>query len=916
MRSTYSALALALVAPSVLAQECPPGYEKSKISWVDCPVTDLPSLQCATLEVPLDYAKPSGDILNLRLIRVPASAANPRNKSIIYNPGGPGEPGIANLVEGGFGLDIQKLVGTDFNLIAFDPRGTGLSIPFGCPLLDRPNDYKEPESVLRRLYNALSRQSDECAKFREQNALIGTAYVARDIKAIAEALGEDGLIRYLGYSYGTLLGATTAAMFPESIDRMVLDGNINPTDYYYGLGEESVAAVDPSVGRFFDLCAEAGPDNCALAVEGQTGAQLKQTYDDFLSSLTYEQSYDIRSSFFGTLYSPSDFAAQAEELEGYYNNGTSPEKRSLRKRQSDEDEEEEEDNSAGFDPTLSRTVLTPMALEGITCGDWIFTPEASVDAFKEYLAIWKRVSKYGGDQGLLTTLYTCALWKNDAREKYMGGFRGIATKNPILFVNTQFDPVTPLVSAQNSSSGFIGSRLLVSTASGHCSTRQPSSELNAQVRQYFVDALFPAVQKLYNPDQANPFIAPPADVPTGPIPTRRKRRPTYPAFFDDRVAMVKRQTNVPVGCVKKHTSSSSSSSHKATSSVSVSASKTYSTSSAHTVSSSGKASASASSAGPKDYASTSTRSAGYGDYSSSSTRVVANGHNGGGYEDSLRTSTRTPSYDGYGSPSVSTRTPSYDGHGYASSSTRTPSYEGHGYASSSVRTPAYDGYGHASSSARVPSYDGYGHPASSPSPKHPSTVTTPAGSHPSVPCITKTITDFTYETVTKCSGYGDHCQVGSVVTKTSIRTTVVTVTASATPIVHKSIVSSAPGQVYSVPPKSDQPYVSKPAQSAVPAVSHPVYGTPVKVSSAAPVHEPVKSSAAPVVPVSVSKATSVVYSVPTYTVPAEVPKNATRSSGTPTGYYGPQFTGAAATERVVVSFVALIVGITSLAVFL
>jgi len=68
-----------------------------------------------------------------------------------------------------------------------------------------------------------------------ENALMGTAYVARDIKAIAEALGEDNLIRYLGYSYGTLLGATTAAMFPRSIDRMVLDGNINPTDYYRGL---------------------------------------------------------------------------------------------------------------------------------------------------------------------------------------------------------------------------------------------------------------------------------------------------------------------------------------------------------------------------------------------------------------------------------------------------------------------------------------------------------------------------------------------------------------------------------------------------------------------------------------------------------------------------------------------------------
>jgi|TARA_R110002003_G_scaffold104_9_gene8261 pimeloyl-ACP methyl ester carboxylesterase len=103
--------------------------------------------------------------------------------------------------------------------------------------LNRTRDYKDTDSNLQRVYDALSLQADECAtkELKDDNALIGTAYVARDIKAIAEALGEDGLIRYIGYSYGTLLGATTAAMFPDSIGRMVLDGNINPTDYYYGL---------------------------------------------------------------------------------------------------------------------------------------------------------------------------------------------------------------------------------------------------------------------------------------------------------------------------------------------------------------------------------------------------------------------------------------------------------------------------------------------------------------------------------------------------------------------------------------------------------------------------------------------------------------------------------------------------------
>lgn len=108
MRFHYSASALALIVPFVLAQECPPGYERPKISWSNCPVNKTQMLQCATLEVPLDYADPTGDVLNIRLVRIPASSPNPRNRSIIYNPGGPGDAGIASLIDDGSGLDTQK----------------------------------------------------------------------------------------------------------------------------------------------------------------------------------------------------------------------------------------------------------------------------------------------------------------------------------------------------------------------------------------------------------------------------------------------------------------------------------------------------------------------------------------------------------------------------------------------------------------------------------------------------------------------------------------------------------------------------------------------------------------------------------------------------------------------------------------
>ncbi len=107
MRFHYSASALALITSAVLAQDCPSGFHRGTIEWYDCPVDAIKTLQCATLDVPLDYQQPAGKVLELRLVRLPASV-NPRNKTVIYNPGGPGVAGIGNFIGGGLGLDIQK----------------------------------------------------------------------------------------------------------------------------------------------------------------------------------------------------------------------------------------------------------------------------------------------------------------------------------------------------------------------------------------------------------------------------------------------------------------------------------------------------------------------------------------------------------------------------------------------------------------------------------------------------------------------------------------------------------------------------------------------------------------------------------------------------------------------------------------
>lgn len=246
-------MGIALFSSSMVAfaQECPPGYVKaSQVTWVNCPTSNTPDLQCATLEVPVDWTNPTSSTkLNLRLVRQPAAADTLNAKSIIMNPGGPGGSGIKMVVDGG--SVYQDTVGKGFHIIGFDPRyvcdedrlvikltkssGVGFSNAYSCPEIRAPIGQWDTDAGLKLAFEADITQAKTCDYPIVGSDLVGTAFDARDIKAIAEALGEDGLIRYWGFSYGTLLGDTVAAMFPDKIDRMILDGNINPTDYYRGL---------------------------------------------------------------------------------------------------------------------------------------------------------------------------------------------------------------------------------------------------------------------------------------------------------------------------------------------------------------------------------------------------------------------------------------------------------------------------------------------------------------------------------------------------------------------------------------------------------------------------------------------------------------------------------------------------------
>ncbi|KAK5069493.1 hypothetical protein LTR64_008174 [Lithohypha guttulata] len=518
-------LGVAALTATAIAQSssCPAGSlpANQRLEWTPCPVNAYgedgqpyyaPTLECSTIDVPLDYTNSGSEILTLPLVRVPSNSSTPLNRTIIFNPGGPGASGIDSLI--GFADDLQAVSGGGYHLVSFDPRGVGLTYPYLCPIADVAIPYSSrpitDPNGLNATYYANAIQGELCAQspYAEQGQFLGTAFVARDIDAIAQAIGEDGRIRYWGMSYGTLLGSTIAAMFPDKIDRMVLDGNINPTDYYHGLGDEAADDVDRELAFFFDSCAQAGPDYCPLSGPQSTGPVLQAVFYDFLNGInngTYALrdrngvriSYKrIKSSLFSYLYSAANFPDLAASIFNLYL-ATQPGTSSTSGKRQEQQE---------FNVTERLGLAQyPNVLTAITCGEWDEIPAGDLNDFRELVSIYEERSTFGGDQ-LIGIVFACATWNVTARERFGGEFQNIRTGAPILFVNSDKDPVTPLISAQNSSSGFVDSRVLQHTGAGHCSTAHPSNCVQEKIRSYWQTGTIPDVSEICQPNVANPLV--------------------------------------------------------------------------------------------------------------------------------------------------------------------------------------------------------------------------------------------------------------------------------------------------------------------------------------------------------------------------------------------------------------------------
>lgn len=251
--SGVAALAAALAAASLAAGPSPaPTPGGPRIVWADCPEKPVPAaMRCGTLTVPLDHAAPGKGTVKVALAKLPATGpAARRIGSLVLNFGGPGSPGVSTLAQDPYAFaELNKR----YDLVAFDPRGVGLSAPVSCgdlwPAAEAaPGDAAAQLADLRALVKSCERASGPVLPY------IGTVHVARDMDLLRRALGDDKL-DYLGFSYGTRLGAVYAAQFPQRTGRMVLDGVDTLTE---PLAEQALASAvgqQRALDNFLAWCA-------------------------------------------------------------------------------------------------------------------------------------------------------------------------------------------------------------------------------------------------------------------------------------------------------------------------------------------------------------------------------------------------------------------------------------------------------------------------------------------------------------------------------------------------------------------------------------------------------------------------------------------------------------------------------------
>ncbi|UKZ49491.1 hypothetical protein TrVGV298_003738 [Trichoderma virens] len=495
--------------------------------------------------------------------------------AIFTNPGGPGGSGVSFVLKMGHYLryTADKPGRRHYEIISFDPRGIGETLPasdcFNGNLLTRDAFLLENrgngaltrgDSTIAYSLAVMDAFAQRCQGAEDAMAFVGTPNVARDMVEMIDKIdelrkreaaqkpkgheaqgtydsdtraelkrrsapkrksaelhdepGDVPRLQYIGFSYGTVLGNYFASMFPGRVGRLILDGVCDIQDYTVGPGwQKNTVDTDEIFDNFFEGCAAAGPEVCALARTSDTNgaSDLRRRFDTFLSELdktpkpvltdsgdvVIVTGWDVRMLAALVLYSPLKLFKELAQQFNKFMSGDLTEMAVMAV-------------STGMVPAMKDACLLDKAARpsniveaqsAVVCNDGDDISHKGVSWWRKYVQSQMDTSSIFGAEWSTIRL-PCSSWRIRPNWKFKGPFttpdpdpslQPGRPAAPILFLSNRLDPVTPLRAAQAMAKQHPGAGVLIQEAMGHCAVASAPSECTRRVvADYFESGIIPS----------------------------------------------------------------------------------------------------------------------------------------------------------------------------------------------------------------------------------------------------------------------------------------------------------------------------------------------------------------------------------------------------------------------------------------
>ncbi|RDW94899.1 hypothetical protein BP5796_00662 [Coleophoma crateriformis] len=538
--------------------------------------------QCTRLDVPLNWNASSidgGPRAAVAIVRLPAKVPVTDERyggALLMNPGGPGESGIHQVLSGG--KFIQDIIdspdpssGKYFDIIGFDPRGVNNTTPRLRCFPDAFNqqswslkypDYGmlwDAESIIGFEWARAESLGGSCARVGDDEDMvrfINTAQVVEDMVEIVERHAEwremearemvaqsqsrfshphedsekilqrtawrkgQEKILYWGFSYGTTLGSTFAAMHPDRVGRLLIDGVMDVVDYYTGGWATNLVDADMIITKYCEYCYQAGPEKCSFFT-GTSGKDVEARLDRVMQDLKRNPIAvpasgsrgpeivtfgDVYLRMLSAMYFPYGWAEGFFDLltEVEAGNGTSVAELKQSALAAVEISLECEQDGPFSDACVAPNYISGMGtVNSISCMDAGGFTNITKEGFRDYLVALEKQSKRifaSWARGKIS----CLGYNTAPAYRFPGPIAG-NTSHPMLIIGNTHDTVTPIRNARYIASQFPGAVVLHHDSQGHCSYSNPSICTAKVIREYFQTGALPEIGTMCTP-QWRPFL--------------------------------------------------------------------------------------------------------------------------------------------------------------------------------------------------------------------------------------------------------------------------------------------------------------------------------------------------------------------------------------------------------------------------